>query len=78
MMRKTLAALAALLTIAHLASALAQGYPSQPVKILVGFPPGGTTDVMNGSLPFLGALVAMIVMICVWPQIVLWAPQTFR
>ncbi len=28
------------------APALAQGYPTQPVKILVGFPPGGTTDVM--------------------------------
>ena len=28
-------------------SALAQAYPTQPVKILVGFPPGGTTDVMG-------------------------------
>jgi tripartite-type tricarboxylate transporter receptor subunit TctC len=27
--------------------ALSQGYPTQPVKILVGFPPGGTTDVMG-------------------------------
>ena len=26
--------------------ALSQAYPTQPVKILVGFPPGGTTDVM--------------------------------
>src|SRR5829696_5885366 len=42
-LRKTLAALAALISL----SALAQGYPSQPVKILVGFPPGGTTDVMG-------------------------------
>jgi tripartite-type tricarboxylate transporter receptor subunit TctC len=25
----------------------AQSYPTQPVKILVGFPPGGTTDVMG-------------------------------
>jgi tripartite-type tricarboxylate transporter receptor subunit TctC len=28
-------------------AALAQTYPAQPVKILVGFPPGGTTDVMG-------------------------------
>ena len=28
-------------------STLAQAYPTQPVKILVGFPPGGTTDVMG-------------------------------
>lgn len=37
---------AALISFALCATALAQGYPSQPVKILVGFPPGGTTDVM--------------------------------
>jgi len=47
MMRKILAALAAALVSLVCASALAQGYPSQPVKILVGFPPGGTTDVMG-------------------------------
>ena len=47
-MRKTLAALAAaLVSFAGCVPALAQGYPSQPVKILVGFPPGGTTDVMG-------------------------------
>jgi tripartite-type tricarboxylate transporter receptor subunit TctC len=28
-------------------AAFAQTYPTQPVKILVGFPPGGTTDVMG-------------------------------
>jgi tripartite-type tricarboxylate transporter receptor subunit TctC len=41
-------ALAALaISFALSAPAFAQGYPSQPVKILVGFPPGGTTDVMG-------------------------------
>ena len=42
-----MAALAALVSLACCGFALAQGYPSQPVKILVGFPPGGTTDVMG-------------------------------
>ena len=46
-MNKWLLLVAALLVpfIAPLAGA--QTYPTQPVKILVGFPPGGTTDVMG-------------------------------
>lgn len=36
----------ALASFAFSATALSQGYPTQPVKVLVGFPPGGTTDVM--------------------------------
>lgn len=39
---------------------------------------GQVHDVMNGSWPFVVALVLMIALICVYPQIVLWAPQTFR
>jgi tripartite-type tricarboxylate transporter receptor subunit TctC len=41
------AAAAALLAILGAGAAVAQAYPTQPVKILVGFPPGGTTDVMG-------------------------------
>ncbi len=41
------AAAAAMLSIVGTGAAMAQGYPTQPVKILVGFPPGGTTDVMG-------------------------------
>lgn len=39
---------------------------------------GQVHDVMNGSLPFVATLVLMIALICIWPEIVLWAPQTFR
>jgi tripartite-type tricarboxylate transporter receptor subunit TctC len=43
-MKRCLLLLAALLVAP---AAFAQTYPAQPVKILVGFPPGGTTDVMG-------------------------------
>lgn len=43
-MKRYLLLVAALIVVP---AALAQTYPTQPVKILVGFPPGGTTDVMG-------------------------------
>src|SRR4026208_2263391 len=47
-MRTIIAALAAaMISLGCCARARARGYPSQPVKVLVGFPPGGTTDVMG-------------------------------
>lgn len=41
---------ALLLAIATCSSALAQKFPSQPVKIIVPFPPGGTTDILAREL----------------------------
>ncbi len=41
------AAAAALLSLFCSGGVMAQSYPTQPVKILVGFPPGGTTDVIG-------------------------------
>jgi tripartite-type tricarboxylate transporter receptor subunit TctC len=39
-----LAAVAALLTLGSTGSALAQAWPDKPLKVIVGFPPGGAAD----------------------------------
>jgi tripartite-type tricarboxylate transporter receptor subunit TctC len=47
MPRLTALALATLTLFAAAATSQAQTYPTQPVKMIVGFPPGGTTDVIG-------------------------------
>src|SRR5215467_9259925 len=46
MMSRALACLAAALSIAVAAPALAAGYPERPVHWIVTYPPGGTTDLL--------------------------------
>ena len=38
---------------------------------------GKLSDVELGSAPFVIALLIMILMICIWPDIVMWAPRVF-
>ena len=46
---KTLVA-AAVLALAATGAALAQAYPSKPVRMVVAYPPGGATDVIARKL----------------------------
>ncbi|MGZ8203068.1 MAG: tripartite tricarboxylate transporter substrate-binding protein, partial [Burkholderiales bacterium] len=49
-MRLTETILAALIAATLHGVALAQSYPSKPVRIVVGFPPGGATDVVARTI----------------------------
>jgi tripartite-type tricarboxylate transporter receptor subunit TctC len=52
--RRTLVGLAGLLPLAALAQKAVPGYPSKPIRLVVGFAPGGGTDIIHRLLaPFL-------------------------
>ena len=36
--------------LAPVAGALAQAYPAKPLRFLVGFPPGGTSDILARTI----------------------------
>jgi TRAP-type C4-dicarboxylate transport system permease large subunit len=38
---------------------------------------GKLSDVELGSAPFVIALLIMIAIICIWPDVVMWAPRMF-
>ncbi len=46
MRRRDLVKLAAFALLSSPAAAISQSYPTKPVRLLVGFPPGGTTDIV--------------------------------
>ena len=38
---------------------------------------GSMSDVIRGAVPFIGAMLVMIALLLIFPQIALWLPQTF-
>lgn len=38
---------------------------------------GSMSDVIRGAVPFIGAMLVMITLLLIFPQIALWLPQTF-
>src|SRR4051794_35534349 len=50
MQRRTLVAVAATLPLGLAGAAWAQAYPSKPVRLIVPFAPGGTTDIVARTL----------------------------